>query len=63
MKPARANYNRHMSLREMTSGREAVPGTGASLLVWQITFRIEFGLSVAGYYTKWWEEEEGFDTA
>lgn len=52
MKPARANYNRHKSLREITSGREAVLGTGASLLVWQITFRIEFGLSVSRYYAK-----------
>lgn len=58
MNPARANYKRHKSLREMTSGREAVPGTGAS----QITFRIEFGLSVAGYYAKWLKKE-GIDTA
>lgn len=62
MKPARANYNRHESLKEMTSGREAVAGTGASLLVWQITFRIEFGLSVSGYYAKWLEKE-GIDMA
>lgn len=50
MKPAKANYNRHKSLREMTSGRDDVLGTGASLLVWQITFRIVFGLSVSSYY-------------
>lgn len=52
MKPARTNYNGHKSLAEMTSGMEAMLGTGASLLVWQIAFRIDFRLSVASYYTK-----------
>lgn len=52
MKPARANYNGHESLREMTSGREVMLVTGAPSPPWQITVRRVLGLSVADYGIK-----------